>query len=512
MLIYIFLKKIWAVLFKQINKNFMFSPTLSKTDYNRYLQCPKLLWLSKFRKNLAAPTSEVQQNIFDQGHEVEAYADKLFPEGVTVKDWYEKGRTETHAYKNQGHKTIFQANALTNDLYCKADIINLNPQTKKWDLYEVKSTTKVKEEHYPDVCFQKIALERDGTAIDRTYLIHLNNEYVRNGEIDPKKLLTIEDITEQVENLRQITETQIPKALEILKLADEVEIRIGKQCDTPYECPFKDYCWAYLPEFSIFDLQRITKKQLNTLQDLGIERLADIPDDFELTEKQQNQVMATKSGEAIIDKEAIKGELAALEYPLYFLDYETYGAAIPLFDGFRPYQQMCFQYSLHVIEQEGDEPKHYEYLHTSADNPVPELLSNLQQHIGSTGSVIVWHKSFEIGRNEEMAELYPEYADFLKSVNSRVFDLKEIFSEQHYVSAGFKGSASIKKVLPVMVPELSYSDLEDVQEGGVASLYWFKHVYTDSPKKERMIKNLLEYCKLDTLAMVEVFNEILMKI
>lgn len=481
---------------------------LSKTDYNRYLQCPKLLWLSKFRKELAPKPDEVTQSIFDQGHLVESYADQMFPDGVTVEGWYAKGREETQNHIREGKKTIFQANALTKDLYCKADIINYNDKTKKWDLYEVKSSTQVKDEHIPDLCFQKIVLEHDGIPIDRTYLILVNNEYVRKGEIVPKELLKTIDVTEEVENLRQITETTIPKALEILKLKDEVEFPIGKHCKKPYVCGFKDYCWDYLPDFNIFDLQRLSDKQLKQLQDMKIEKIVDIPDDFDMTEKQQNQVMATKTGEAIIDKEAIENELSRLSYPLYFLDYESYASAIPLFDGLFPYQQMCFQYSLHVLKSEGEKPEHYEYLHTGTDIPVPKLLESIRKNIGDTGSVIVWHKSFEMGRNDEMAEMYPEYADFLKSVNSRVFDLKEIFSEQYYVSAGFKGSASIKNVLPIIVPSLSYEDLEDVQNGQIASLYWFKHVYGESSERDRMVKNLLEYCKLDTLAMVEVWRRV----
>ncbi|MBA4336883.1 hypothetical protein C0416_03895 [bacterium] len=485
-----------------------FSPVLTKTDYNRYLQCPKLLWLSKNRKDLIPPVDEPQQAMFDQGYEVEEYAHKLFAETATVKEWYARGRAETKNYIAEGQKTILQANALTKDLYCKADILHLNPDTNKWDLYEVKSTTQVKEEHIPDLAFQKIAFTNDGIPIDKTYLIHINNQYVKKGEIDPKELLIIEDLTDQVEDLRQITETQIPKALEIIKPTNkqEVQIQIGKQCSNPYECPFKEYCWKGLPEYSIYDIKRLTEDQLKQLQDLKITDIKDVPDDFPLSENQQNQVTAAKTGEDTINKDAIKKELENLKYPLYFLDYETYMSAIPLFDGTRPYQQIVFQYSLHVIKNKGERCEHYEYLHTGKDLPTEKLLSTLQQQIGDTGSVIVWNKSFEMSRNEEMAQMNPKYAELMSSVNSRVFDLMEIFKDQYYVSPGFKGSYSIKKVLPVLVPGLSYSSLEDVQEGGIASLYWFKHVYSDSADKEKIAASLLEYCKMDTLAMVEVLR------
>lgn len=484
---------------------------LTKTDYNRYLQCPKYLWLNKNRKELAPPITEIQQALFDQGYKVEEYAHNLFPGGVEVKGWYKKGREETQRYIREGQTAIFQANAMTKNLYAKADILHFNESSNKWDLYEVKSSTKVKDEHIPDLAFQKIALERDGIPIGKTYLVHINKEYVRQGEIDPKELLKTEDLTEEVNNLRSSVEANIPKALEIIKFKEEVKKRIGKQCDNPYECPFKEYCWNNLPEYNIFNLQRISEKQITQLQALGIEKIADIPDDFEMNEKQENQVVAVKAGRDFIDKQSIENALNTLSYPLYFLDYETFASAVPLFDGLKPYQQMPFQYSLHVIRNKGETPEHYEYLHTSKDNPLPGLLASMKENIGTTGSVIVWYKAFEMGRNEEMAELCPEYAEFLESVNRRVFDLMEIFSNQYYISPKFKGSASIKKVLPVVVPELSYNDLEDVQEGQTASLYWFKHIYSESADKKRIARNLLEYCKLDTLAMVEVFNKVLMK-
>jgi hypothetical protein len=481
---------------------------LTKSDYLRYLQCPKYLWLHKNRKELEPEISETQQALFDQGYEVESYAQKLFPSGVEVNEFFKKGCIETQRLIQNKQEIIFQAHAMPSQLYAKADILHFNEDTNKWDLYEVKSSTEVKPEHIPDIAFQKIAFERDGIMIGKTYLIHINKDFVREGEIDPKKLLKIKDLTQEAENLRQITETDIPKALAIIKQPQEVQIQIGKQCKNPYECPFKEHCWAFVPEFSIYDIQRITGKQLKALQSMNILKIEDVPDDFKFNEKQQNQVIATKTGKPIIDKDAIKAELAKLEYPLYFLDYETYAPAIPLFDGLKPYQQMPFQYSLHVVREQGSEAEHYEYLHKGKDNPIPALLKSMRANIGDTGSVIVWYKGFETGRNKEMAAMYSEYAGFLESINARVFDLMDIFKDQHYVDAGFKGSCSIKMVLPVLVPELSYSALEDVQEGGIASLYWFKHVYSDSAVRERVAENLLKYCELDTLAMVEVWRRL----
>jgi len=479
---------------------------LSKSDYIRYIQCQKLLWIYKHNKELIPKPTELDQAVFDQGYEVENWARKIFGKGKEVKNNFQEGNKETKAYANKGEKLIFQATAMPNDLLARADILKYNTKTKNWDIYEVKSSTEVKEEYVSDLCFQKITFERDGFKIGKTYLVHINSKYVRKGEIEPKKLFTIEDISDQVEDYRSTAEANIPKALKLISQSEEPSCEIGKQCKRPYECPLKDICWSFLPDYSIYNLQRINDSKLQTLKGMGIIEIKDIPDDFGLSESQLNQIQTAKTGKAIIDEEAVSTTLNSLEYPLYFLDYETYASAIPLFDSTRPYNNICFQYSLHVIDKPNGEVEHFEFLHTEHSNPVPKLLTSMQQHIGNTGSVVVWNKSFEMSRNEEMAKQYPKYANFLKSINSRVFDLMEIFRKQYYVHPDFKGSCSIKKVLPVLVPKLNHKNLEGIQEGGTASLYWFKHIFSNSAEKNKTIKNLLKYCDLDTLAMVEIFN------
>jgi len=484
---------------------------LTKSDYIKYIQCQKLLWLYKNKKNIFPEVSEVDQATFDQGYEVENWARKLFGKGKEVENFFQKGQAETKKYVADGEKVIFQATAMPKDLFVRADILKYNKKTKSWDIYEVKSSTEVKEEHIPDMCFQKIAFERDGYEIGKTYLVHINNEYIKKGKIDPKKLLTIEDVSDQVENYRSTAEANIPKAIKLIVQTKEPIVEIGRHCKHPYECPLKELCWEKLPDYSIYSLGRINEKKLQALKDLKILKITDIPDDFELNEAQRNQVEVTKTRKPLIDKEAIKETLNTLEYPLYFLDYETYGGAIPTFDGTKPYQQVCFQYSLHIIRNQGAKIEHYEFLHTDQDNPMEKLLLSLVQHIGNTGSVIVWNKGFEMSRNEEMANQFPKYSKFLESVNNRVFDLMEIFKKQYYVHADFKGSCSIKKVLPVLIPELNYKNLEGIQEGTLASLYWYKHIHNNSPEKEKIIEQLLKYCELDTLAMVEIYKKLILK-
>lgn len=484
--------------------------TLSKSDFLKYLQCNKHLWLNKNRRDLLPEVTPEQQAIFDQGYRVEDMARKLFPEGVEVQNNFKKGQMETKVLIEKGVEVIYQATVMPFPLLARADILIKNKAANNWDLYEVKSSTELKEEHLPDIGFQKIAFQKDGINIGRTFLICINGDYIHEEEVDPTQLLKIEEVSEQIANMEGIIETQIPKDLEWLKNENEPEKRIGKQCDFPYTCPFKDYCWKNVPTHSIFEISRLAERKLEELLDRGVIKIEDLPEDFELTERQKNHVDSVKANKPFVDEEKIMQILNELEYPLYFLDYETFAPAIPLYQKTKPYQQICFQYSLHILNKGSNEVGHKEFLETTADDPRPKLLEHLEKDLGPTGTVIVWNKGFEMGRNKEMAETFPAYRVFLENLNARVFDLMEIFRDQHFVHPEFHGSHSIKKVLPVLVPGTSHQDLE-IHNGGMASLGWFQMIFgnLDQATKKDMEKNLLEYCKLDTLAMVMIYKNLL---
>jgi len=488
---------------------------LSKSDFMKFLQCRKYLWLYKNRRDLLPEeVSEQQQAIFDQGFAVEDYAAKLLP-GAEAQLVARAPFTGKPAQPYGGKAGQRRGNDM---LYARADFVTYDEESDTYDIYEVKSTTQVKPEHLPDLAFQKITFQAAGYKVRKTFLVHLNNEYVRQGKIDAHELLIIEDITADVEKTAKEIEPLIPEAIATMQKPQEVQVRIVKQCRNPYECPFIPYCWpqAHIPETnSVYDLTRISESLLVELLDRGIRRVEDIPDDVELGPEQAAQVQTTKTQKSIINRAGIKKALAKLKYPLYFLDYETVGPAIPLWDSTRPYQQVCFQYSLHVLREppkKGAKGKleHYEHLASGRDNPVPGLLKQLKHDIADDqGSVLVWYKSFEMTRNQEMAEMYPEYRGFLESVNGRVYDLMEIFKALLYVHPGFGGSCSIKAVLPALVPELSYDNLEDIREGTMAGLRWLQLNFGKGLEDAgRVRQNLLNYCERDTLAMVRVMGEI----
>lgn len=486
---------------------------LTKSDFLKFIQCPKFLWLGKYRKDLAAGIDEETQRRFDEGAEVEEYAYKLFPGGVpargkTIKDDIDITRKLFAA----GEEIIFQPTVSNYDanLYCRSDILKFGKETGAWDIYEIKSATSVKDINYFDLAFQKICLEQEGKKVGRLYLIYVNGDYIRKGEIEPEKFLVVEEITDEVLKIGDKTRKKILEAQYILGVKDEPKVRIIKQCYSPYECGFIGYCWKDIGEGSIYDAYGgLSAKQIENLLDLGITKLLDIPAGFIKKENYLRHIEAVRTGKQKIDREAIGEELKKIKYPVYFLDYETYSQVLPPFDGYRPYEQMAFQYSLDVLDSPEAKLRHFEYLCREPGDPEAPLTESLSQLIGPEGTVISWFKSFEAGRNTEMAGRYPEYRKFFESVNKRMFDLMDIFKNGYFADKGFMASSSLKKVMPIVVPELSYKDLA-IQEGGAASNSWPKLFDKKLGKSERekIYKDMLAYCRLDTLAMVRILEKL----
>jgi len=480
---------------------------LTKSEFLRYLECPIHLWLWKNRRtDIEGSEDDAQvQWILEQGNMVEDVARKLYPGGAHVKAFHDAGAKKTQELAADGKNLIYQATAIAEGLLAMADVLQKDGDL--WNIIEVKGSTEVKKDHIHDVCFQRLAFRKAGYDIGKLFLAHVNKDFVKHGDIDPQEFITVGEITDQVNEVELQVEAQVQKALELIERKD-TPTRTDVTCTcSAKDCPCLHYCYPDLPDYSVFNLSRIRTTKAQELYEAGIRAITDLPQEYSLSTAQVCQVQAARDGKPIIETKDIKKELSKLEYPLYFLDYETFFPAIPLFDGYKPYQQMVFQYSLHVLREPDAEVEHYEYLADALENPAETLAQRLSGDIDSDGSVIVWNKSFEMSRNKEIAELVPAHAPFLLSINERVYDLMEIFRKQLYVHPDFRGSCSIKDVLPVLVPELSYKDLE-IQEGGTASLSWYR-MLTDGRSEQEKIEtcsHMRKYCELDTLAMVEIFH------
>lgn len=495
---------------------------LSKSNYITYLKHPAWLWLLANDPEKIPKHDEDTLAIFAAGHRFEEYAEQLFKDGHTLGytvsgqfDWklYQSLPERTAEALQGEHKVLFQGRVEIDGLTCIFDVLERNPMGT-FNLYEIKSSSSAKRGHEYDLAFQTYVLEKTGITIDKIAVIHVNSEYVRQGEIEPEQIADETDVTNAVRELMAETEENVNKAVAVMAMPEMPDpsprhARNGSFYEwlSIYEAIVGEF-----PPYSIYDLAGVGARKVGELEDIGVTQIKDISEDFTLTTRQQSQVLATKRNERHIDRERIRDFLGMMQYPLYFLDYETFSSVIPPFDGLRPYQQVPFQYSLHIVEHPGAPLQHKEYLHTENTLPVRDLLAELVKDIGPEGTVLVWHESFEKGRNVEMASLAPEYNAFLYGLNDRVLDLKTPFSEMWFVDKDFYGSASIKDVLPVLAPDLSYKELA-VQGGNTAQRVWMELVQQGlhQNKRDELLEDLRKYCHLDTLAMVRIW-EVLYKV
>jgi len=474
-------------------------PQLTKSLFMSGQQCPRLLWFS-YRKELPEITLS-DKHKFAQGRDFERYVKLLFPGGVDLKDLRnEDNIKETKKLIEQG-KTIFEAGIVYCGLFLKADI--LQPNGKSWDLIEIKASTQVKSEHIPDLAFQKFVCEKAGLKIKRCFVIFLNKEYVKNGEINPRELVSKEEVTEKV-NLIEDIEENTDKYIQFVKMENAPEISISKNCNNPHECPLKEECWKTLPENNIFQLTnwRLYWK----LFDEGILDIKNIPKGTKLSDNDQIIKESTENKKVVVSKEHIKHFLKSLHYPLYHLDFETFDTAVPIYDKSRPWQKIPFQYSLH-IQQENNKIEHFEFLSEGIKDPRPALLKHLKSQIGNSGDVIVFNKSFENNVLKMLSEDFPEHKDWIENVLGRIVDLAVPFKSFFYYNPKQKGSYSIKKVLPSLTGK-GYSEL-NIHDGGDASMqFFYSNIKQDLTNADEIRKNLLKYCCLDTEGMVWIINEL----
>ena len=482
------------------------APYVSKSKFLWGLQCPELLWQAYNAKELIPEPDAQQQAVFDQGHEVGALAKELYPDGVEVgedvTDLEETVRLTREALRTR--KALFEAAFAANGAYCRTDV--LAPAANDgWDIIEVKSTTSVKEVHLHDLAFQTWVLAQAGLTVRRCFLLHINPDFVRHGPVDPKRFFVAVELTDQVNNLTRTVEDALDDQFNVIRQPQHPEVRIGPHCGDPYPCPLQDLCWGFLPKHSMLDLYRGAKKGFGLL-DQGVTLLKDIPDDVRLTVSQAIQKATAISGQPHVNHPALAEFLSGLEYPLHFLDFETFGTAIPLFDSVRPYQQIPFQFSLHVVRAPGAKPEHVMFLADGRHDPRPEFMLRLRDAIAHTGSIVAFNAAFELGRLKECCEAMLNFEPWLEGVANRVVDLLNPFRSFHYYHPDQEGSASMKAVLPALTGR-GYEGLA-IQEGATASLEFLRITFGEvsEVERQRVRRQLEEYCGQDTEGMVWIVD------
>lgn len=478
---------------------------LTKTDFIQYLNCPESLWLLKNKPN-EYPKGEFSlflEKLIKEGYEIEEYAKLLFTNGVDLPE--NNSPNYTQQQLNSNSNIFFQPSFLTSkDVFARIDVLEKLPDDT-YHIYEIKSASSIKKGKLEDVCFQKYVLQECGYSVSKVSIIHLNKDYVKQGIINTDELLEVVDVTEQIENLYSSVVNDIHAASNFINK----EAINENKCSSRYKtrtnhCDSFKYFNKDIPEFSIYEIARISAKKIGQLVDNNQLGILDIPQDFKLSEIQQAQVESVRKELVLVNKPSIQKTLNGLRFPLHFIDYETFPTAVPKLDNMSPHNHLVFQVSIHSMQENG-ELTHFEWLGSKLEQPV-EMLEKMQSFTGSTGTFISWNAPFEVSRNKDMIVWIPQFKDYLNYMNTHMFDLMNIFKTD-YVDYRFHGSTSIKKVLPVLCPQFSYSDLE-VQDGTMALDTWGRMVSDPNFNEdlEQTRKNLLAYCKLDTLAMVEIYK------
>lgn len=477
----------------------MASRLLTKSKYMNGLQCPRLLWMACNQPESLPAVDIVSQHIFDQGHEVDELAKILYQNGIDVPtDSFIGNIRETKEHLDKG-RPLFQGGFRADNLYSRVDI--LHPDCEgQWELVEVKSSTEVKPEHYPDVAFQRYCCQKAGLSISKCSVAHVNNKYVRKGGIDPGEFFIIEDVTGVANGVAIGQDDIIAAMIDVMASSDCPPLNLSPKCRDPRDCPLFDDCHSSLPDHNVLTLY-YGKQAGYALLSQGVECIEDIPDGFKLTGSQKIQKECVLTNTPYIDRGAVRAFLGNLRYPIAYFDFETINPAVPLYDGMRPYQKIPFQFSLVVIPAKGAEPHQFSFLARSSDDPRPALLTEMKRRIPDQGSIVVYNKGFEGPILKQLGESFPGYREWLESLVPRLEDLWEPFKKFQYYHPEQRGSASIKHVLPALTRQ-GYEKLE-IADGETASVLYWNVTYKPASKAERqkVYADLETYCGLDTEGM-----------
>ena len=486
-------------------------PLLSKSRFAAGLQCKKRLYMECYHYKLRDPVDPTTQALFDAGNRVGITAQGRHPGGVRIAEDYlhhaEAVRSTAAAMAKKSTKAIFEGAFTFDDVKVRVDILAA-AGAGAWDLVEVKSSSGYKEDYLWDIGVQLYVVEGCGVRVRKASLLHVNNQYVYpGGAYDLDQLFTLRDLTDQAREIRGELKRDLDQMRVPLWCDRPPEVVVGPFCKKPYVCPFYSHCHDGGPEHPVGDLPWLNPKLQQALRDAAIQDIREIPENFEgLTDLHRRIRASVITGQVHADPE-LKRALDALTPPIHFLDFETCNPGLPLFAGTRPFQQVPFQWSDHVLHRDGS-LEHREYLHRSRTDPRRDVAESLVRALGDRGPIVVY-SGFEERIIRSLADELPEYRDRLTPLlEARIVDLLELI-RAHYYHPEFRGSFSIKGVLPALIDDLDYEDLE-IREGGQAAVAYVEMIDENTPpdRGTKVAEALRAYCRRDTEAMVRLFHRL----
>jgi hypothetical protein len=482
---------------------------LSKSSFVRGLQCEKAAWLYKNRIDLMDPTPEARQAIFDRGVDVGRCARDLFPGGIDLSPEFVDGVprfagaiARTSDAVRGCVPVIYEAAFVHDGVLAAIDI--LVREGSRWRAYEVKSGTSVKDTYAQDAALQYWVLAGAGLDLEDISIVHIDTTYVREGAIDVKKLFATGSVLDHAEERREEIGGHVARLKDVITRKQMPEIPVGPRCRAPYTCAFHGHCWEGFPEHSVFDLSRVGAAAWD-LFDRGIRRAADIPDEEPLRWNQRIEVRCARTLETYIERDAVRAFVETTDGPLCFLDFETCGPAVPLYDGTRPYQAIPFQYSLHRRRGRGAPLEHKAFLGDGRTDPRAALVEQLLGDTPGEDRIVVY-SGYERRVLTELGDAFPKRAAEIGKRIARLLDLSVPFRNHAYYTVAMDGSYSIKRVLPALVPDLSYHGMAIGDGGAASAAYESLHTETDQGRIALIRRALLDYCGLDTLAMVRLLE------
>lgn len=480
---------------------------LTKSDYMSWRECPLRLWLEKKRKDLLPSPDPGLEEVFAQGREVDDFARRLFPGGIEVSGFNAAGWAGFQRLLGEGHGIFYQPSVVTDGGFaCRADIVVRDGRTGALHLLEVKSSTRVKDNHLYDVAFQRLCFKDAGLPVSLVSVVHLNKDFVRHGEIDSRRILTVRNVTDEAAELEAETRRARGKALAVLGWDVRLTPERLVACPHDTDCPWREAFLSGVAGDLTENLSAWPRSAVVEMLEAGIVSVNRLPADLR---PGFSGVVCVDDAcpPPVVRHEALREELDGLEYPLYFLDYETYSPALPWYDGYSTYQRIPFQFSLDIVDKPGAATRHVDFLADDDGDPSASLVAALRAAIGPRGRLVSWNAVFEKGVNDELARRLPRDADFLLDLNERMYDLMLVFRRGRlYSDPRCRGSASLKAVAPALIGD-PYAGL-GIKAGGAASAAWPKLVGRRGEVGDpaAMRRDMLEYCAVDTMSMVRILN------
>ena len=482
---------------------------LSKSLYCNAIQCNKMLWLSK---NCPEEQEEVSnESVLDNGTEVGIVAKDLFGPSIDIE--FNNNLNimieDTKKALEQDKIVITEASFNYNNNFCSVDL--LKKDNNNYEIYEVKSSTEVKDIYLDDISYQYYVLSNLKLNVTKASIVYINSDYIKKEKLELDKLFIIKDVTNIALSKQEEVKEKIKEINIYMKQTSIPKFDIGIQCVTPYQCPFFKFCTKHLPIPNIFNIRGMSNKnkfKLYKEDNYEYNKLLNIDINWKYKEQIEFELY---NKEPKINKQNIKEFLDTLSYPLYFLDFETYQQSIPEYSGIKPYEQIPFQYSLHYIESKNGKLKHKEFLSKPNIDPRRSLAESLVKDIPENVCIIAYNMMFEKMVIRNLANTYEDLSNHLMNIYNNMKDLMIPFKNRDYYTKDMQGSYSIKYVLPALFPNdpsLDYHNLEGVHNGSEAMSTFSNLGNLEIKEQEKVRHNLLEYCKLDTYAMVKIWQKL----